>query len=143
MNHNVRAMNAFEDLKIWQIARQLCDEVFQLYKSSDLQYDKVLWNQMNKSSGSIMDNIAEGFERNGNREFRQFLSVAKASCGELRSQCYRCHDRAYLDESQFKELRGKLVRQSQMISHLLKHVSHSEMKGAKFIPISPGPDEIS
>lgn len=127
-------MNAFEDLQIWQLARQLCDDIFRLYKTSDLQYDHALWNQMNKSSGSIMDNMAEGFERNGNREFRQFQSVAKASCGELRSLCYRCYDRAYLDDDQFDVFRGDLFRQSRMISRLLEYVSNSELKGIKFSP---------
>lgn len=136
-------MNAFEDLKIWQLARQICDDVYRLFKTSELRNDKVLWNQMNKSSGSIMDNIAEGFERNGNKEFRQFLSVAKASCGELRSQFYRCYDRAYLDDTQFKVLRGNLLRQSRMISRLLEYVSNSELKGIKFSPNFKGRDHFN
>jgi len=94
-------LKSFESMEIWQLAREINKEIFHLYKSSPLKQDSALWHQMNKASGSIMDNIAEGFERNGNKEFRQFLSVAKASCGELRSQVYRCYDREYLDRQRF------------------------------------------
>jgi len=82
----------FEDLKVWQLAREICQDVWHLFETTTLGKDFELRNQMNKSSGSIMDNISEGFERNGNREFIQFLSISKGSCGELRSQLYRALD---------------------------------------------------
>ena len=76
----------FEDLEIWKKARIICDDIFKVRERTKLKADYRLFDQINASSGSIMDNIAEGFERNGNREFIQFLSIAKASCGETRSQ---------------------------------------------------------
>ncbi|WP_339814333.1 four helix bundle protein, partial [Zunongwangia profunda] len=88
----------FEDLEIWQKAREICRIVYETKKNTNLKNDFKLYNQLNGSSGSIMDNIAEGFERNGNREFIQFLSIAKASCGETRSQLYRAFDRGYLND---------------------------------------------
>lgn len=123
---------SFESMEIWQLAREISKELFHLYKSSPLKQDSALWHQINKASGSVMDNIAEGFERNGNKEFRQFLSVAKASCGELRSQIYRCYDRNYLDKESFENLIGKVLKESRKISLLLSYLSKSGMEGSKF-----------
>lgn len=79
----------FEDLEIWQSARIISKKIHFLSLETELKNDFGLRNQIRNSSGSVMDNIAEGFERGGNLEFRQFLSVAKASAGETRSQLYR------------------------------------------------------
>lgn len=86
----------FEDLEIWQDARKLSKEIILISKNTDLKIDFRLKAQIKDSSGSIMDNIAEGFERNGNTEFRQFLSIAKGSAGETRSQLYRVFDNDYI-----------------------------------------------
>lgn len=99
----------FEDLEIWQLAREICQDVWRLINSTSLKSDYKLRGQMNASSGSMMDNIAEGFERDGNREFMHFLSIAKGSCGELRSQLYRCLDREHIDQKAFRALFDKVV----------------------------------
>ncbi|MBC8754391.1 four helix bundle protein [Kordia sp. YSTF-M3] len=119
----------FEDLEIWKLARKLCQDIFEIAKQSDLKTDYKLYNQINASSGSIMDNIAEGFERNGNREFIQFLSIAKASCGETRSQLYRIVDRKYITSETLKT--ATLVL-SKKISAFINYLSKSEMKGSKY-----------
>lgn len=75
----------FEDLEIWKDARRLSRDIIIISKETDLKADFRLRDQIKASSGSVMDNIAEGFERNGNIEFRQFLSIAKGSAGETRS----------------------------------------------------------
>ena len=82
----------FEDLEIWQEARKLAKEIYVISKETDLKTDVRFKEQIKASSGSVMDNIAEGFERDGNLEFRQFLSIAKGSAGESRSQIYRLFD---------------------------------------------------
>ena len=89
-------MKGFEELEVWNMSRELCNEVWQIMLYTTLAKDFELRNQMNSASCSVMDNIAEGYERNGNREFIQFLSISKASCGELRSQLYRCLDRRHI-----------------------------------------------
>lgn len=125
-------MNGFEELDVWKLAREICDEVWILIESTSLKNDYSLKNQMNASSGSIMDNIAEGFERNGNREFVQFLSVAKASCGELRSQLYRCLDRGHLDKEQFNKIYSKTITEGKKIGGFMAYLKKSERKGAKY-----------
>ena len=87
---------------------------------------------MNGASGSIMDNIAEGFERNGNKEFIQFLSIAKASCGELRSQRYGCLDRKHIDKNIFEKLRKETRTEGKRIGAFIGYLKKSDRKGAKY-----------
>jgi len=122
----------FEDLEIWQLARVLCGDIFKTIANSDLKNDYKLKEQINGSSGSIMDNISEGFERNGNREFVQFLSIAKASCGETRSQLYRILDRNYIEEEQFNNLKEKTLILGNKIGAFIKYLKNSEFKGSKY-----------
>jgi four helix bundle protein len=91
-----------------------------------------LINQMEGSAGSIMDNIAEGFERSGNKEFVQFLYIAKGSCGEFRSQLYRAIDRKYLTQKQFDEFYGLVVEISVLIQKLVNYLQESQIQGPKY-----------
>src|SRR5688572_28811894 len=94
----------FEDLEIWKLAKIQSDEFYKLIITTELRKDFSLRNQMNASSGSVMDNIAEGFERARNKDFKQFLIIAKGSNGEFRSQLYRCLDQKYITKDQFDRL---------------------------------------
>lgn len=94
----------FEELPIRQKAREMNNVVFQLMLGSPLDQDYRLKAQPRSSAGIVMDNIAEGFERGGNKEFIQFLSIAKGSCAELRSQAYRAFDFGYFDETTLNNL---------------------------------------
>jgi len=127
----------FEDLEIWQLAREIWNKVHQIFETTSLGNNYALRNQMDKSSGSIMDNISEGFECNGNREFIQFLSIAKASCGELRSQLYRVLDRNHIDEDSFELLAEMVLLESKKISAFINYLSRSEYKGSKFNKLQP------
>ena len=78
----------FEDLEIWQKARGVIREIYSISSVGEFSKDYGLKDQIRRSSVSIISNISEGFERDGNKEFLQFLSLAKGSCGELRAQLY-------------------------------------------------------
>ncbi len=125
-------IEVFEDLIAWQKARSLDKEVFKLISNSKIARDFALKDQMSRSSGSVMDNIAEGFERSGKREFVQFLSIAKASCGELRSQSYRAVDRNYITSEEFDSIKSMSIEVSKIIQGLISYLIKSNIKGSKF-----------
>lgn len=122
----------FEDLEIWQEARRLSKEIYKISVETDLKSDFRLRDQIKASSGSIMDNIAEGFERNGNIEFRQFLSIAKGSSGETRSQLYRIFDFGYIDETKFIHLKDSFENLSGKINNFIIYLNNKDFKGTKF-----------
>lgn len=123
----------FEDLEIWIEARRLSKEIILISKTTDLINDFKLKDQIKSSSGSVMDNIAEGFERNGNGEFRQFLSVAKGSAGESRSQLYRVFDNEYIDEQKLTVLVSDYEKLSIKIHNFITYLNKKDYKGTKFI----------
>lgn len=122
----------FEDLQVWILAREISQNIWLLFETTSLGKDFELKNQMSRSSGSIMDNIAEGFERRGNREFIQFLCIAKGSCGELRSQLYRALDRNHISKEQFEEIAGKTSHENQKLGSFISYLNSSEYRGTKF-----------
>ena len=123
----------FEDLEIWQEARRLSKEIIIITKTTELKTDYKFKEQIKGSSGSVMDNIAEGFERDGNIEFRQFLSTAKASAGETRSQVYRLFDNDYINEEQQKLLVSDYEKLSIKIHNFITYLNKKDFKGTKFI----------
>ncbi|BDB56302.1 four helix bundle protein [Flavobacterium ammonificans] len=122
----------FEDLEIWKEARRLSKVIITIAKESDLKTDFRLKDQIKASSGSVMDNIAEGFERNGNLEFRQFLSIAKGSAGEARSQLYRVFDNDYINEDQLNSLVLEYENLSGKINNFIIYLNNNDYKGTKF-----------
>ncbi len=122
----------FEDLEIWQDARKLSKEIINIAKQSDLKSDFKFKEQIKSSAGSIMDNIAEGFERNGNVEFRQFLSIAKGSAGEVRSQIYRLLDNDYISEEKKEFLVLEYEKLSGKINNFIIYLNKNDFKGTKF-----------
>ncbi|MEA4974987.1 MAG: four helix bundle protein [Paludibacter sp.] len=125
-------VHCFEDLIIWQKARELCKDIHRITKYETFSHDYKFKNQINSSSGSVMDNIAEGFERNGNKEFIQFLYIAKGSCGEVRSQLWRAYDFEYIKENEFDEMKNKTEQLSKNLSNFIQYLQNSEIKGTKF-----------
>ena len=123
----------FEDLEIWQDARRLSKEIIFISKNTDLNKDFKFNAQIKDSSGSVMDIIAEGFERNGNIEFRQFLSIAKGSAGETRSQLYRVFDNDYINEEKLNYLVIEYEKLSVKIHNFITYLNKKDFKGTKFI----------
>jgi four helix bundle protein len=122
----------FEDLEIWNISRDICKDIEILFETTSLGKRYALKDQMDRSSGSIMDNISEGFERNGNREFINLLSYSKGSCGELKSQLYRSLDKKIISDEQFRITSEKIELVKNKIGAFMKYLNNSEIKGLKF-----------
>lgn len=122
----------FEDLEVWQKSRNLCKRIYDMLQGEGISKDYKLKDQMNGSSGSIMDNIAEGFDRDGKNEFKQFLSYSKGSTGELKSQLYRALDRKYITQEQFDDLYKEIQFISGSLGGFMKYLRDSDIKGQKF-----------
>ena len=122
----------FEDLEIWQEARELCRLVHNYCSKELFSKDYKLRDQISSSSGSVMDNIAEGFERNGNKEVIQFLSIAKGSCGETRSQSYRAFDFKYISQEELDNLLSITTSLSKKISGFITYLKKNDYKGSKY-----------
>lgn len=122
----------FEDVIAWQLARKATRKVYSASSRDLFSRDFALVNQIRRASISVMSNIAEGFERSGNKEFIQFLAIAKGSCGEVRSQMYIPLDRGYIDQNEFDEIAGVLTETSKTISGFMKYLQGSPELGSKF-----------
>lgn len=114
----------FEDREVWQLARELTKSVYKLTANGRFSRDYGLKDQMRRASVSIMANIAEGFSRRGDKEFGQFLFVAKSSAAELQSHAYVAVDQGYMIETDFKGLYEALDHISRMLSNLIKRLLH-------------------
>ena len=121
----------FEELDIWKQSRELCKNIYTITNYVLFDKDFRFRDQIRASSGSIMDNIAEGFERNGNKEFIQFLYIAKGSCGEVRSQLYRAIDNNYIKKEEFDELHNQTRQLSKSISGFIQYLKTSQISGHK------------
>ena len=122
----------FEDLIAWQKARQYAHEIYELTCLERFSRDFSLVDQIRKSSGSVMDNIAEGFDRGGNKEFIQFLYIAKGSLSETKPQLYRAVDRKYVNDIILNEKLIKAEELAKIIGGLISYLLNSKFKGRKF-----------
>src|SRR5687768_4547256 len=122
----------FEEIVSWQKARELNKALGKHIDEGKFNKSYKLISQIEGSAGSIMDNIAEGFERGGNREFIQFLYISKGSCGEFRSQLYRALDRNYKTQKEFDELSIHAMKISSLIQKFIDYLENSATKGIKY-----------
>jgi four helix bundle protein len=129
---NVMKIKKFEDLESWKKARRLTNTIYEATAAGSFTRDFGLKDQIRRASISILSNIAEGFERGGDKEFLQFLAVAKGSCGEVRAQLYIAMDQGYLSKDLFERLFNDASEIGRLISGLMKYLSMSELKGSKY-----------
>ena len=122
----------FEDLDAWKLSRELCGKLGELIDNSAFKKNFRLIGQIEGSSGSIMDNIAEGFERGSQLKFVNSLSYSKGEAGELRSQLYRCLDNHYIDDKLFNELLSEADLLTRRIAAFITYRNSSKFRGQKF-----------
>lgn len=122
----------FEDLEVWKAARELTDKIYGITKDGNFSKDYGLRDQIRRACVSIMSNIAEGYERGGNQELIQFLSIAKGSCGEVRCQLYVAGDQGYLSQNELNPIIEQCKRISIMINNFIEHLKDSKYKGSKY-----------
>ncbi len=128
------AVRDFEELAIFQKARELSKKIYPVTNRDGFKSDYRFVQQIRAAAGSIMDNIAEGFERTGNKEFLNFLYIAKGSCGEVRSQLIRANDIGYLTPEEYEELYSDCRKLSASIMNFIKEIKTSDITGAKYKP---------
>lgn len=121
----------FEEIDAWKLAQKLCSEIGKIIDSGAFGKNFRLINQIEGSSGSIMDNIAEGFERGTRAEFVQFLGYAKGSAGELRSQLYRAFDRKYITQEQYEKLNEITLQTSGKIQRFIEYLQKTHIEGSR------------
>jgi four helix bundle protein len=112
----------FEDLDAWKVARELANYVYELSRQKEIRQDFGFRDQFQRAAVSVMNNVAEGFERGSNKDFAKFLFIARGSVGEVRSMLYLALDQKFISESQFKDANSLCIRESQLCWGLIKHL---------------------
>ena len=123
----------FEDLPVWQEARILAKDVYRLTATEPFSKDFRFCGQIRAAVGSIMDNIAEGFEKENNKEFIQFLYIAKGSCGEVRSQLHRAKDVKFISDEDYKEYIKRTIDLNTSIYNFIKYLKNSDISGMRYL----------
>ena len=122
----------FEDIEAWKKGRELTKFIYKITAQGDIAKDFAIKDQLRRASISIMANIAEGFEREGNKEFKQFLAMAKGSAGEVKSHLYVALDAGTMSQQDFNQLMALTDETSRLIAGFLRYLKDSEHKGSKF-----------
>jgi len=122
----------FEDMEVWKKSMHLTRLIYQNTNQPGFMKDYSLVNQIRRSAISIASNIAEGVERDGNKELINFLYIAKGSCGELRCQLYIAKDQNYLQADSFEVMYNLSTEISFSLNKLIKYLKDSDYKGIKY-----------
>ena len=122
----------FEDLIIYQQSRELAKRIYEITRQGEFKHDFRFVQQIRSAVGSISDNIAEGFERQGRKEFLQFLYIAKGSCGEVRAQINRAFDVQFIDKDTYEVLYSDIKKLGAGIHNMIQTLRTFEHKGSKY-----------
>ena len=122
----------FEELAIFQKARVLSKKIYPVTNREGFKSDYRFVQQIRAAAGSIMDNIAEGFERDGNKEFVNFLYIAKGSCGEVKSQLLRASDVGFIEKEIYDELSQQCMEIGKLLFSLISSIRQSDVTGIKY-----------
>ena len=117
---------SFEELEVWQVARKLCKEIYEVTNQPAVSKDFGFRDQIRRSAVSILSNISEGFERKGEKQFSYFLGIAKGSAGELRSQLYIALDLNYITVAEFEKLSASVTSISKMLYRLMNYIKEKQ-----------------
>ncbi|HMO80425.1 MAG TPA: four helix bundle protein [Pyrinomonadaceae bacterium] len=123
----------FEDLEVWKLTFEIANDVYDLSSREPFSRDFALRDQIRRCAISVFSNIAEGFERDGNKEFINFLAIAKGSCGELRAQMLFAHRRGYITEEEINGLLDRVKQVSNQVSGFQRYLRNNEFRGRKFV----------
>lgn len=126
-------INRFEEIEAWKKARELTKSIYEITNQGNLAKDFALQDQLRRASISIMSNIAEGFEREGNKEFKQFLAVAKGSVGEVKAQLYVALDASLINTVSFAKNMALADETARLLAGFLRYLKASDHKGSKFM----------
>jgi four helix bundle protein len=121
----------FEDIKAWQASRELNKKIYTITRKGDFSKDLSLVDQIRRASISVMSNIAEGYERDSNKQFIQFLKYSKGSVGEIRSQLYTAFDQEYVSEKVFEEMKKECEAISGMLKNFITYLKENVKKNPK------------
>lgn len=125
-------ISRFEDLQVWQLGRELSKEVYALTRKDSFKADRRFVAQITAAVGSIMDNVAEGFGREGKQEFIQFLYISNGSCCEVQSQLYRAHDVGYITDEEFNTIINMCRTESTKLKNFINYLKGVDHKGYKY-----------
>ncbi len=124
-------LSNFEELEVWKKARSLCQKIYRITDYEKFSKDYRFVAQIRAAAGSIMDNIAEGFEHENNKELIRFLYISKGSCGEIRSQLIRANDCHYISDEELMELKNRVLELSANIFKFIQYLQKSNITGNK------------
>lgn len=130
-------IHKFEDLEIWQLAFSLYKRISIIADKMRQKHDYRFADQIKAAAGSVMDNIAEGFERSSRLEFLNSLSISKGECGEIKSQIHRALSDNYITEEEFKEIYTNIETVTRKIASFIIYLNKSKVKGLKFKDRTP------